>query len=75
MQHIDVKFKHKALDKVLVPKTQNSNLDKLCSHNKEHKSSTMYYCNKKTPNSPKGKIKNNKKNNNIKCYNSIIRAS
>ncbi len=35
MQHIDVKLKHKTLHKVLVPKTQNPNLDKLCSHNKK----------------------------------------
>jgi len=35
VQHIDVKLKHKTLHKVLVPKTQNPNLDKLCSHNKK----------------------------------------
>jgi hypothetical protein len=43
-------------------------------------SSTMYYFNIKTPNSPKGNHKdflkkNNRKNNSIDCYNSITGAS
>jgi hypothetical protein len=79
VQHIDVKLKHKTLDKVLILETLNPNLNKLCSHNNEHMYFTIYYCNIKTPNSPKGnhkdKNKNNRKSNSIKCYNSITNAS